>query len=497
MENTINIFFEMQAKKTPESIAIVDSKKEINYDELNKKVNRFSNYLIDKGIEKNDRVCLVMDHSIEMIVTILAIIKSGATYIPIEPTFPVKRINLIIEESEAKFVVTNEKYNEIFIAKDKLIYYNEKNLKTFSEENPNNLNEEDTVMYVLYTSGTTGKPKGVMVEHRNVLNYVMNFKNYFKISKDDKMLQASVCTFDIFVEEVFPILLTGGCLVIADSNKTKNHMDLLELIKEKQITLTSTFPYFLNDINKSINSLDEIPDSWRIAISGGDVLRKEFLTKISNKLRVFNTYGPTETTVCASYYEYDKDYNLDSVPIGKAIENVDILILDDELNKVKDGEYGEICISGAGVSRGYLNLEEKTNENFIINPYNTNERLYKTGDLGRKLPDGNFDFLKRKDEQVMILGKRVEPLEVENVMLKIDTIENVIVKPCQDVKGYSYLIAYYISNDENIDNIVEIKKKMREYLPEFMIPEFFIKMYEFPLMANGKINKKAFPVVMK
>ena len=497
MKNTINVLFENQVNETPELIAVVEGNKEISYKELNKKVNQFSGFLIESGVKKGDRVCLVMDHSIDMIVTIFAIIKSGATYIPMEPTFPTKRINFIIEESNARYVVSHSKYDDIFENKEKIIHYDTNILKDFSENNIDNLNDDNSVMYVLYTSGTTGKPKGVMVEHQNVCNYVKAFKDYFKINTSDKMLQSSVCTFDIFVEEVFPILLTGGSLVIANAKQNKNPMDLLDLIKEKKVTLTSTFPYFLNDINKSIKSLDEIPSSWRIAISGGDTLRKEFITKISEKLRIFNTYGPTETTVCASYFEYDKNYNLDTIPIGEAINNVNIMILDNDLKEVEDGAFGEICISGKGVSRGYLNLKEKTNENFIVNPYNPEERLYRTGDLGRKLPDGNFDFLKRKDEQVMILGKRVEPLEVENVMLKDDSIKNVIVKPNQDVNGYSYLTAYYIQNNDKPDSITNIKSKMMDYLPEFMIPEFFVKMSEFPLTANGKINKNAFPVIMK
>lgn len=494
---TIIKMFEKQVAKTPDNIAIKDAKGIVTYEELNKKVNQYARILIEHGVKKQDRVCLVMDHSIDMIIAILAIIKTGATYIPMEPNFPKKRINYIINESEARSVITIEKYSEIFENQNNLIFFEKLDTKEYSDTNFQDNNDSDNVVYVLYTSGTTGNPKGVMVTHENVCNYIKAFKNYFKITEQDKMLQCSVCTFDIFVEEVYPILMTGGTLIIAESNILNNVEELFELIKKERVSITSTFPYFFNDIDKMIKNVSELPDSWKIAISGGDTLKKEYIVKVSTKLRVFNTYGPTETTVCASYYEYDPKYNSEKIPVGKPIDNVNIYVLDDNLKEVNVGEVGEICIAGKGVSKGYLNLEEKTNENFIVNPFNPSERLYKTGDLGIILDDGNIDFIKRKDNQVMIMGKRVEVQEVENVMLRNYSIKNVVVKPNQDTKGYNYLTAYYTVNNETNENIDEIKNNMKMYLPEFMVPEYFVKMKEFPLTLNGKIDTKILPMIMK
>lgn len=499
MKETVNELFEKQVLETPDNIAIIDEVDKITYRRLNEKINSFANYLRKKGIRKNDKICLIMNHNIDMIVSLFAIIKSGATYIPIEPSFPIKRINFIINESKPKFIITEKKYINTFDENYKYIFYNEIEYNCESILNIDSTNDNKTPLYILYTSGTTGIPKGVVVTHQNVYNYIIAFKEYFNITEKDVMLQSSVCTFDIFVEEVFPILMTGGTLVIANSKQIGNSIELFELIKKYKITITSTFPYFLNDIDKYIKDSTELPTSWKIAISGGDTLRKEYIRKISDKLRIFNTYGPTETTVCASYYEYKREYSIsESIPIGKPIKNVKIYILDDNLKEVNDGEIGEICIAGKGVSEGYLNQKEKTNKNFIINPFNTKEKLYKSGDLGRKLSDGNYDFLKRKDEQVMIYGKRVEPLEVEKIMLKNNNIKNAIVKPFTDTKGYSYLTAYYILNNAILDeNIEEIKSGMHEYLPDFMIPEFFVKMNDFPVGINGKINLKDFPIIMK
>lgn len=499
MKESVNELFQKQVLKTPDNIAIIDEINKITYKGLNEKANKFANYLRKKGVKKNDRICLIMEHKIEIIISLFAIIKCGATYIPIEPSFPIKRIDFIINEAKPKFVITEEKYKDTFDTIYKNIFYNEKEYDYESNLNIESIDDNKTPLYILYTSGTTGVPKGVVVTHQNVYNYINAFKKFFRITEKDIMLQSSVCTFDIFVEEVFPILMTGGTLVVANSKQIGNSIELFNLIKKHKVTITSTFPYFLNDVDKYIKDVTELPNSWKIAISGGDTLRKEYIGKISNKLRVFNTYGPTETTVCASYYEFKKDYIIsESIPIGKPIENVEIYILDDNLKKVKDGEFGEICISGKGVSNGYLNQIEKTNKNFIINPFNVKEKLYKTGDIGRKLSDGNYDFLKRKDQQVMIYGKRVEPLEVEKVMLKNEHIKNAIVKPFIDSNGYSYLTAYYtLNNDVSDDNIEKIKDGMHEYLPDFMIPEFFVKMNEFPIGLNGKINLKDFPLIMK
>lgn len=493
MGNTINDLFEEQVEKTPDNIAIVYSKKELTYRELNKKVNMLVNYLKDEQVQRDDFIGIILDHSEEMIISILAAVKLGATYIPMEPDFSKKRINYILEQTKAKLVITSRKYKNIIDKERKTIYYDETVFQEYPKEDPKNENNPSTALYVLYTSGTTGKPKGVIIEHRNVCNYVKAFKEYFKITPEDRMLQSSVCTFDIFTEELYPILLTGGALVIADKEKTKKSEELLNFIGENNITITSTFPYFLNEVDKL-----EIPKSWRIAISGGDVLRKEYIKHISKKLDVYNTYGPTETTVCASYYKYDENYKLsNSIPVGKPIKGVEIYVLNDKLEKVKNGQVGELCITGNGVSRGYVDKKEKSNSNFIVNPYNSKQKMYKSGDLGRILEDGNIEFIKRKDQQVMIYGKRVEPLEVENVLLKINKIDNAIVKPYEDSNGLSYLAAYYIVDKGENENINQVKEEMRDYLPEFMIPEFFVKMESFPLTPNGKLDRKCLPIVMK
>lgn len=488
---TINKLFEEQVKRTPNNIAIVLGDTRITYDELNKLANRKANFLISKGVEKENYVGIIVNSkTIDRIVDIFAIIKSGAAYIAIEPTFPKERIDYIIKQSGMKFIFTQEIYKSLFKNKDILIS-DKQDFKEFSSENPKNTNSGENAMYILYTSGTTGEPKGVVVEQRNVCNYVKAFKNEFKITQDDKMLQNSVCTFDIFVEEVFPILLSGGTLVLATDEEKNDVKKLYELMEKEKVTIISSFPYLLNDFNKY-----KIPTSLKIAISGGDVLRKEYVDNLLKKVKIYNTYGPTETTVCVSYYHYtDKEVDAKTVPIGKPIYGTDILILDDNMKKIKAGEIGEICIIGNGVSRGYFNKPEETAKNFVKNPYDESQRMYKSGDLGLLRKDGTIEFIKRKDKQVMIEGRRVEPLEVENIMYKYNGIDSAVVKPFFDENEYAYLTCYYSA--KNDVPLSKIKNHLKDYLPEFMVPEFFVKLDKMPKTENGKIDRKHLPIILK
>lgn len=487
---TINLLFEQQVKLTPNNIALIGDKKKITYKELNEESNRRAHYLVSKGAKCEDFIGIVMDHSTDMIINIFAVIKSGAAYIAIEPTFPRERINNIIEQADIKFLFTQHKYKNIFHKQSILIFENEI-FDNYSTQNTVDVNSGNNPIYVLFTSGTTGTPKGVVVEQHNVYNYVLAFKNEFQITEQDRMLQNSVCTFDIFTEELYPILMTGGTLVIANNEDKSSIERLVDLIEKEQITVISGFPYLLSDINKY-----KIPNGLRIAISGGDVLRKEHVNNLLGKVAVYNTYGPTETTVCASYYRYETDTpNSKTVPIGKAIYGTEIYVLDKDLNQVNPSQIGEICITGNGVTRGYLNRPKETEKYFIDNPYKKGERMYLSGDLGLLKTDGNIEFIRRKDEQVMIGGKRVEPLEVEGVIHRYPCIENAIITSRLDSDGYPYLLAYYSSKLEI--SLKELKCYLEEYLPEYMIPEYFIKMEVLPKTENGKIDRKQLPVVLK
>ena len=435
-------------------------------------------------------VGIVMDHSVEMIASILAVLKAGAAYVPAEPSFPVERIRYMMKESDVDFIITQGRYVD---------YINHGFRKMCVERGqeiePSRIEDrsrEDSLAYVLYTSGTTGNPKGVQVTNANVCHYVRAFSLEFKPGPGDRMLQYSVCSFDIFVEEVFTTLLSGATLVIPSEEAKNDTCKLLTFCSENGITMISGFPYLLAEMNKMPQM---VPKSLRLLISGGDVLRAKYISNLKNKVMIYNTYGPSETTVCASYFRADNAQPLadGTFPVGKPVLGTKIEILDDSLRPVKAGETGEICIFGDGVSRGYLGSKPE-NKNFTFTP--DGRRVYRSGDLGYILPDGNIAFLHRKDKQVMILGKRVESDEVENVLCTCSEVEDAVVCPATDTEGLSYLVAYVVPR-KGMFNLTELRRKLSRYLTPFMIPEFFVAMPSFPMTPNGKVDRKSLPVVLK
>lgn len=351
----------------------------------------------------------------------------------------------------------------------------------------------DGAAYILYTSGTSGRPKGVVVENHSVVNYAEAFENEFHVAPGDVMLQYSVCSFDIFVEEVFTTLLNGATLAIPSEETHEGKLsDLMAFCERHGVTEISGFPYLLADMNR----YRCYPKKLRLLISGGDVARASYISWLKDKdFVIYNTYGPSETTVCATYFRIDDAEPLEdgTYSVGKAVKGVEVRILDDGLQEVADGEIGEICILGEGVSRGYLgNPPEQVN--FIT--LADGRRMYRSGDLGYRLPDGGIAFLHRKDKQVMILGKRVEPEEVENVLNESPCVERGVVRAFTDEQGLAYLMAYFVPSHKNC-RISRIKEFLCSRLADFMVPEFFVKMDEIPLTVRGKVNDRLLPVVMK
>ncbi|WP_445505750.1 amino acid adenylation domain-containing protein [Niallia sp. 03091] len=480
---------EKQVKQNPHNIAIYDDGDMITYNQLNQKANQFANYLLDKGIKREDRVGVVLKRSINMIISILGIAKAGAAYLPADIKFPKERINYMMNDGKVKLVITEENIAHIFKDHLQKCILQNIDLSNFNNENPNITYSLDNLLYVLYTSGTTGEPKGVMIENGNVSNYINAFSKEFNINQNDKMLQISVCSFDIYVEEVYPILANGGTLIIVNDDIAANPEQIIDLIKEQNATMLSGFPYLLNELGKY-----QIPSSIHTLISGGDVLRKEFINKFKD-VNIYNTYGPSETTVCCTYYKYQGD-ETESIPVGKPISGVNVYIMNDKLEILGKNEVGEICISGKGVGRGYLNKDEMTEKVFVVNPLDKSQRLYRSGDLGYVRDDGNIVFIKRKDNQVMIGGKRVEPAEVESYLNQHPKIDYALVKAHLDANGYHYICAYVLFKNEKLSK-KEIQKFLSNYITPFMIPEYFIEIHDLPKTSNGKIDRKNLPMVLK
>ena len=484
-KNVIYELFKETVKESPNAVSVFDEERCLTRKELDK----LADTIAAKIPETARRVGIIMDHTAEMIAAVFAVLKSGGAYVPVEPFFPQERIDFMMRDADVDIILTNSIYREktanfpcVFIDKGMKI----ENVLFEHTISP------DDLAYILYTSGSTGLPKGVAVRNRNVCHYVRAFQNEFHPNKNDIMLQYSVCSFDIFVEEVFASLLSGAALAIPSAKTKENIHTLMEFAKKNNVTVISGFPYLLLEMN----NLPQIPKSIRLLISGGDVLRAGYITNLIDKAEIYNTYGPSETTVCASYCRCNGTSPLSdgTYPIGKPVLGTQIEILDENMTPVKSGGVGEICILGGGVSAGYIGSRRKENEAFITR--RDGSVVYRSGDLGYFLPDGNIAFLHRQDSQVMIMGRRVEPAEVESVLCKCSEIERAVVRPYTDEQNLSYMVAYIVLKQSDT-GLSTLKKEMARFLPNYMIPEFFVRMTDIPLNANGKVDSKALPIIMK
>lgn len=481
-----------QVARDPEALAVIDEYGQLTYEQLAAMAESIANEIPANA----SFVGVIMEHSAEMLAAILGALKQGAAYIPAEPDFPKERIAFMLNEAKAQVVITQERFTGVVKDHDRIFVEPGASRSKYANASLSDLDlstkaKPEDLAYVLYTSGTTGTPKGVCVDNHNVRSYIRAFHNEFENGPSDRMLQHSVCSFDIFVEEVFSTLLTGGTLVIAPDRVKRDVEKLVKFIEDNEVTIVDGFPYLMGDIN----SAEMRPTTVRLYVSGGDVLHERQVNKLVNEAMVYDTYGPSETTCCVSYFRCDgaKPSEDGTYPIGHPITGTRIEVVDEALAPLPPGEAGELLITGPGVSHGYLG-EHPEQENFLINE--DGEKQYRSGDVGYVREDGNVIFLHRKDDQVMIGGKRVEAKEVENVLLQDASIHQAVVVPGCDEEGSSYLMAYITPTSEDL-SLSALRKRLSRYLTPFMIPEFFIKMDSIPLNTNGKPDVEKLPVVLK
>ncbi len=489
MENTVYLKFKETARRYPDEPAIIESTGVLSYREFALMVGEMA-----PGFPKGTKaVGIIMSHGAKMIAAMMAALKAGAMYVPAEKDFPTKRIHEMMGEAKVDFVLTEEdmlpKLEGLPV---KLVSELEEDAKKAKGEGTDEGTKAgpESPAYALYTSGTTGKPKGVCVLNRNICHYARAFENEFRSGPGDVMLQYSVCTFDIFVEEVYTTLLNGAALAIPSKEEKKDVESVMRFAEKKGVTIISSFPYLLQEMNE----LPMIPQSIRLLISGGDVIRGAYVDKLVDKITVYNTYGPSETTVCAAYYNCSEGKVLPdgTYPIGKPVKGAEIEILDEEGKRCPVGVTGEICISGNGVSAGYIGKHEE--ENRAFERKEDGSVVYKSGDLGYYLPDGNLAFVRRKDKQIMIYGRRVEMPEVEVRLYGCKNVQRAVVRELKDEGGLSYMVAYIVTKEGKMDE-EEVRRELSESLPAYMIPEFLLQVEEIPLTENGKTDFEKLPVV--
>lgn len=485
-QKTIHQLFEEQVYSDGNRIAAVYHNEKITYGQLNKKANQLAGLLRDSGAKPNTIIGLMVNRSLDMLIGMIAILKAGGCYLPIDPKFPTSRINHMLTDSGTKILLTQHSVQYIGMQADDYasqVIYLDDDIYHGSTKNLNNVNQSSDLAYVIYTSGSTGTPKGVMIEHLGVHNFILGMLDKIRFEKEKKIVSLTTISFDIFVlESLLPVTM-GMEIVIA------NPMTFAQDMKDNRVqmlqTTPSTMQLILND-EKNYIYLDSLTD----IMLGGEAFPQRLLNKLKEvtNARIFNMYGPTETTVWSMIKELT---DTDFITVGFPIANTQIYLIDEEQNIMSVGQEGEICIGGDGLSRGYLNRTELTKERFIENKMFTNAIMYRTGDLGKWLENGEVEFLGRIDSQVKIRGFRIELGEIEAALQKLPKITDCVVAAKTDEDGNKYLVAYYVSEQYFI--VSELISHLKTILPEYEVPGVYMKIDEVPLTPNGKINRLALP----
>ncbi|CAM1366289.1 putative Phenylalanine racemase (ATP-hydrolyzing) [Tenacibaculum xiamenense] len=471
-DKTLIDLFNTQVEKTPNAIAVVYKNEQLTYKELDELSNQLAQYLVaNYSINIENSITVILERSNWLIVSMLAILKTGATYVPIDPSYPEERKSYILNDSGSIFSIDNEFLNEFKEHKDEYLT----NSTGISVDAKN-------LAYIIYTSGSTGKPKGVLIEHRSIINTILSQIEIFSITPESHCLQFASQSFDASISEIFTVLLKGATLYTIEEEKKSDVLFFKEYIKNNAITIATLPPAFLQ--------LLEVEDlqGFTTLVTAGEAIPLTLAKTFAESYNYINAYGPTETSICATTFKGDIG---DLVPIGKPIDNTQIYILNEANELLPAGVVGELCVGGRGVARGYLNRAELTAEKFIDNPFKEGERIYKTGDLARWLPDGNIEFLGRKDDQVKIRGYRIELGEIENALASLSSVNQGCVLATADSNGNKRLVGYVVPKETF--NKETIQQELKEILPEYMVPTLWISLDEMPVTSSGKIARKSLP----
>jgi amino acid adenylation domain-containing protein len=488
----LHAIIEGWAARTPGAPAVLFADRALTYGELNARANRLAQRLRSAGIGVGSLVGVSMKRSHEMIVALLAILKAGAAYVPLDPRLPRERLLYLVADAPLPIILTwggrldAGPARIIDLADDAAV-------TPHADPDPDVASgvENGDLVYVIYTSGSTGEPKGVMVPHRGVVNWLVWMRNTFQVTPADVVLKKAPLTFDVSAWELFLPLISGACLVLADSDRQFDPAYLSGLMAATRVTIAQFVPSLL----RSFLELEELPDlsALRHVMCGGEALSPKlqalFFERLSSE--VCNSYGPTEASIGVTRWPCRRDDLRDSVPIGYAIDNTELYVLDPELNQVPVGVPGELYIGGRCLGRGYLNRPDLTAERFVPNPFNSDgeARMYRTGDLCRLLDDGSIDFLGRIDDQVKVRGVRIELAEVEKFICLHESVE-VAAATVDTSSGDAVLVAFVVPAAGKALTDRELRAFLRQKLPLSMVPSDFYFVQTLPLSANGKLDRK-------
>lgn len=482
-------FFERSVKLYPTAIAIEQGEAKYTYTEVEQLANRLSHYLQAKGVGPEEKVVILLPRCAQVPIIMLAVLKAGGAYIPLDPEIPAERVNFIMEDASAKLLITSDEILERIGSQLNPhptfnIDHQLTELNSFPSTKPDETNRsENNLCYIIYTSGTTGKPKGVLLEHRNVANYIRGAQAIYPITQAERALQGFSVSFDASVEEIWVPLSVGATLVIGTFEIMRSGDQFASILNKLNITFLSCAPTLLSMVREDIPKL-------KILIFGGEVCSTEIAARWCRPERfVFNTYGPTEATVIATYAQLNA---VDEVTIGRPLQGYDVLLVNDKLELVNKGEEGEILIGGQSIARGYLNREDLTVQKFIETDRfkGVTERYYRTGDLAKYAPNGEIIFLGRADAQVKVRGFRVELAEIETLLTKCTGIQAAAVALDTDTQQ---LAAYVVKRGNEEINREATARLLREMLPYYMIPSTLDIVEALPMTSSQKIDRKRLP----
>ena len=503
----VHEWFERQVDMRPEATALVAGSTTWCYQQLNQRANQIARHLQSVGVGRNQLVALCLERSPELIAMLLAVLKLGAAYLPMDPTYPTERLAQMLEDAQVKVMVTRQNIQQqLGFDVAQVVDVDDALIQSYASENLDQVVDLDQSAYVIYTSGSTGKPKGVELTHRGLAHFVQQSTIQYGFGGDERVLQFASISFDAAVEEIYLTLCSGSTLVLRDDEMIASSDRFCHESTLQKLSVWDLPTAFWHRLTLDIaQGLAKLPESLRIVIIGGEKVQPQVVQTWQqlvqgSGIRLLNTYGPTEATVVATFYEVDTSWQYQAgveVPIGRAIGNMESYVLDEQRQIVPLGVVGELYLGGPGLAAGYLNRPELTAERFVTHPFKQNERLYRTGDLAKISPDGCLHYFGRADDQVKIRGFRVELGEVEALVQRLSAVRECAAIAQPDNQGTVQLIAYVTADDSaggSVPTSQTLRKELLAQVPNYLVPALFMLVDEIPLTPAGKLNRKALPL---
>jgi len=476
----------------------------LSYAQLNDRVNSLAHRLRAEGVRPGDVVGLLTERSFAMILGVLAILKAGGAYVPLAPSYPQDRLDYMLENSGARLLLVHGRTAGRVAFAGRILDLEDPALYQGPTGNPARVNAPEDLAYIIYTSGSTGRPKGVMIEHHSVVNRLQWMQRAYPLGADDVILQKTPYAFDVSVWELLWWALEGARLCLLAPGAEANPLALVKTIRRERVSVMHFVPSMLSVFLEYLEGKDAQAlaglASLKHVFASGEALAPSHVRKFNDVLgkatgaRLINLYGPTEATVDVSYYDCPREGEIGCVPIGRAIDHMKLYVLKDG-REAAVGEPGELCIAGVGLARGYVNNPALTAEKFTDNPVNPGERIYRTGDIARWLPDGNVEYLGREDHQVKIRGMRIELGEIENTIRSSPGVTDCVALVDKLSEQVAQIAAYVVSRAEL--DVEALKRYLRTQLPDYMVPHRFERLERMPLTPNGKADRRALATRVK